>query len=70
MVIEKTKLEFSEKDLLLLIADHYGLDPKKSLIRINSYDGDQREPSYTSIIVEGEKIPIFHHLDNPNLTPF
>lgn len=43
MVIEKTKLEFSEKDLLLLIADHYRLDPKKSSIRISHYDGDQRE---------------------------
>lgn len=63
MVIEKTKLEFSEKDLLLLIADYYGLDPKKSTIRIHSYDGDPREPAYTSIIVEGEKIPILHHLD-------
>lgn len=50
-----TKIEFTEKDLLALIAEKYNLKLDGAKISIYKYDGDSREPSYTTITVEGEK---------------
>ncbi|MFA7448764.1 MAG: hypothetical protein WCY77_10030 [Weeksellaceae bacterium] len=50
-----TKIELSEKDLLALIAEKYNLKLQGARISVYKYDGDQREPSYTTITVEGEK---------------
>lgn len=50
-----TKIELNEKDLLELIAEKYNIKLKGARISVYKYDGDQRDPSYTTITVEGEK---------------
>lgn len=50
-----TKIELNEKDLLALIAEKYNLKLQGARISVYHYDGDQRDPSYTTITVEGEK---------------
>lgn len=52
---ELTKLVFTEKDLKELIAEKFNLNLSTIILNVNHYDGDQRGPSYTTIIVEGEK---------------
>ncbi len=56
MPIEKIKLEFNETDLKELIALKYNLKLDKTILYVSHYQGDAREPSYTTIIVESEKI--------------
>jgi hypothetical protein len=51
----KTKIEMNEKDLKDLISEKFNLKKESVTISISKYDGDAREQSYTSIIVEGEK---------------
>lgn len=55
MPIEKVKLEFSEKDLKDLITEKYELKPESVVLRISHYEGDSRDPSYTTVTVEGQK---------------
>lgn len=50
-----TKIELSDKDLLALISEKYNLKLQGARISVYKYDGNQREPSYTTITVEGEK---------------
>lgn len=50
-----TKIELNEKDLLALIAEKYNIKLEGARISVYKYDGDAREPSYTTITVEGEK---------------
>lgn len=52
---EIIKIVFTEKDLKELIAKEYNIDVDTCSLIINKYDGDAREPSYTSIIFEGTK---------------
>ena len=52
---EKIRIEFNEKDLKELIAEKYNLNIETSTIYVNHYKGDQREPSYTSVVIEGER---------------
>jgi hypothetical protein len=52
---EKIKIEFSEKDLKELVAERYSLRLESCTIHVSHYKGDAREPSYTTVIVEGEK---------------
>ena len=54
MATVKTKIELTDKDLLAIVSDAYGLDINRSRISISHYPGDQRESAYTSIIIEGE----------------
>lgn len=53
MPIIKTKIELNEKDLIELIAEKYNLDIAKTSINVYKYDGEGREPGYTTVIVEG-----------------
>ena len=60
---ETIKIKFSEEDLKELIAEKYGLKLETAQIYVSYYagdqsyyTGDQREPDYTSIIVEGERM--------------
>lgn len=53
MATIKTKVELNEKDLKQVLAEKYNLREDSVSISINHYKGDQREPEYTSIIVEG-----------------
>ena len=64
MVVEKIKLEFSEKDLKELIAEKYNLKIESVSISISKFDGDAREPSYTRVYVEGQKKDKFVNWDN------
>ena len=50
-----TKIELNENDLLLLIAEKYNIKLEGAKISVYKYDGGAREPSYTTITVEGEK---------------
>lgn len=50
-----TKIEINEKDLLALIAEKFNLKLQGAKISVQKYDGDPREPSYTTITVEAEK---------------
>lgn len=52
---EKIKIEFNEKDLKELIVEKYKLKIETTTIHVSHYNGDSREPSYTSVIVEGER---------------
>jgi hypothetical protein len=52
---EKIRIEFNEKDLKELIAEKYNLKIETSTIYVNHNKGDQREPSYTSVVIEGER---------------
>jgi len=52
---EKIRIEFNEKDLKELIAEKYNLKIETSTIYVSHYKGDQREPSYTSVVIEGER---------------
>lgn len=53
---ELIKIEFNEEDIKELIAEKYKLKLESAIIRINHYKGNMREPSYTSIVVEGERM--------------
>lgn len=55
MIKETTKIELTEKDIKILIAEKFNLDINNTSVRVSHYKGDQREPSYTNIIVEGVK---------------
>lgn len=52
---EKIKIEFNEKDLKELIVEKYNLKIETSTIYVSHHKGDQRESSYTSVVIEGER---------------
>lgn len=56
MPIEKTKLEFSEKDLKELIAKEYNLKLEGMYLNVSHYEGNARESSSTTIHVESVKL--------------
>jgi hypothetical protein len=49
----KTRIELTEKDLAEIIAEKFKL--RNVTVRVEQYNGDAREPSYTSITVEGDQ---------------
>ncbi len=50
----KTKIILTEKDLKCIISKQFDLEESTVTIIINKYEGDQREPSYTNIVIEGK----------------
>lgn len=52
-----TKIVLNEKDLKEIVAREYNLELSQTTIRIDKFNGDQREPSYTNIIIEGVPYP-------------
>jgi hypothetical protein len=54
-VMAKTyiRIELTEKDIKEMVAEKYNLDVEKTTISISHFEGDMREPSYTSIVVTG-----------------
>lgn len=50
-----TKIELNEHDLLVLIAEKYKIKLEGARLSVYKYDGDARDPSYTTITVEGAK---------------
>lgn len=57
MATIKTQVILNEKDLLDVICDYYKLDRQNAKIRISKFDGDNREPGYTSVVVEADPKP-------------
>jgi len=55
MIKETTKITLTEKDIKILVAEKFNLDIDNTTVSVSHYQGDQREPSYTNIIVEGVK---------------
>lgn len=55
MPVEKIKLEFSEQDLKELIAKEYNLKLEGMYFNVSYYEGNARESSNTTIIVESVK---------------
>lgn len=56
MAREFVKIELNQKDIGDMVAQKWGLDSKSLTISITHYDGDMREPSYTSVVVVGKKV--------------
>lgn len=56
MPVEKIKLEFSEQDLKELIAKEYNLKLEGMYFNVSYYEGNARESSNTTIIVESVKL--------------
>ncbi len=55
MAKELTKIELDKQDIAMLVAEKYNLDKNSLIITVSHYNGDQREPEYTNIIVTGKK---------------
>ena len=45
------RVELNENDIKQMVAEKYNLDVNKTDIEVSHYAGDQREPSYTTILV-------------------
>ena len=56
MAKQTIKIELSDKDLKEIIAREYNLKLEKIILRVIHFEGDQREPEYTSIVVESERV--------------
>ena len=52
---EYIKIELTENDIKQLVAEKYNLDINRTTINVTHYDGDAREPAYTSIVVTGQR---------------
>ena len=50
------KIELSDKELKEIIAKEFNLKLDKMILRVTHYEGNQREPEYTSIVVESERV--------------
>ena len=55
MAKEYIKIELTESDIKQMVAEKYNLDINRTSISVSHYNGDAREPEYTSIIVTGQK---------------
>jgi hypothetical protein len=51
----KTQIKLTEKDLAIILCDHFGIKHPGANVSIYKYEGDQRDPSYTEVIITGEK---------------
>jgi hypothetical protein len=55
MAKESIIIELDENDIKKMVAEKYNLDINRTSIRVSHFNGDAREPEYTSIIVTGQK---------------
>lgn len=55
MAKQTTKITLTQKDILGLVAEKYNLKLDGAKIHVSHYEGCQREPEYTEIIIEAEK---------------
>lgn len=62
---EKIKIELTKEELKELIAKNYKLRLETCCIYIDHYKGDQRDPAYTNVIVEGERLMQVRFADDP-----
>lgn len=54
MAKEYIKIELTEDDIKKMVAEKYNLDINRTTILVSHYNGDAREPAYTSIVVTGQ----------------
>ena len=55
MAKEYIKIELTEQDIKKMVAEKYNLDINRTTISVSHYNGDAREPAYTSIVVTGQR---------------
>lgn len=55
MVKEYIKIELTEQDVKEMVAEKYKLDINRTTISVYHYNGDAREPAYTSIVITGQR---------------
>lgn len=55
MAKQTTKITLTQKDILGLVAEKYNLKLDGARISVSHYNGDAREPAYTSIVVTGQR---------------
>jgi len=56
MAKEITQIILTKEDIKAMVVEKYNLNPDNATVRVSHYAGDVREPAYTQIIVEGQKI--------------
>jgi len=49
------KIVLNEKDVKEMLCDAHNLDMDSATMRVSHFEGDQREPSYTEITIEGKE---------------
>ena len=55
MAKEYIKIELTEDDIKKMVAEKYNLNINKTTIIVSHYNGDIREPAYTTIDVTGQR---------------
>lgn len=55
MVKVSVKIELNQEDIKKLVAEKYNIDENSATITISHFNGDAREPEYTSIAVTGQE---------------
>ncbi len=55
MAKESVQIELDQNDIKKMVAEKYNLDIKRTSISISHYNGDAKEPEYTSIKVTGQR---------------
>jgi hypothetical protein len=55
MAKEYIKIELTEDDIKILVAEKYNLDINRITIYVSHYAGDARDPAYTTIVVTGQR---------------
>ncbi len=53
---ELVQIELNQKDIKALVAEKFNLHEATSTISVSHWQGDSREPEYTSIVVKGRKV--------------
>ncbi|MCG8786398.1 hypothetical protein G1K52_11575 [Tenacibaculum finnmarkense] len=52
---ESVVIELTQRDIKKMVAEKYNLDINRTTINVSHWEGNQREPEHTSIIVKGQK---------------
>jgi hypothetical protein len=55
MAKEYIKIELTKDDIMKMVAEKYKLDVNRTTIDISHYNGDNRDPAYTYIVVIGQR---------------
>ncbi len=55
MAKEIIKIEISENELKEILAKEFNLKLNNLKLKVHHYEGNQREPEYTKIIIESER---------------
>lgn len=56
MAKQTIKIELNNNDLKEIIAKEFNLKLDKMVLRVHHYPANQREPEFTNIVVESERV--------------